>query len=136
MAREIAFAHHERWDGKGYPRGLSGEHIPLAARIVAVADVYDALSSRRVYKDAIPHDRCVQIIREGAGAQFDPDIVEAWLALQGRFEVIALQHLEETPPVFAPEDLSPAALRHVGGRPTEPPAPSRKNTDQSSAIRA
>lgn len=136
MAREIAFAHHERWDGKGYPRGLAGDEIPLAARIVAVADVYDALSSRRVYKDPIPHERCVTIIREGAGTQFDPDIVEVWLSIQGRFEVTAAQYADDVPPVFKPEDHAPAAVRHVGGKVTEAPSPSIRTPERSAPIRA
>ena len=70
MAREIANSHHERWDGAGYPTGLAGENIPLAARIVAIADVYDALSARRVYKEPFPHSECVEIIRREAGRQF------------------------------------------------------------------
>ena len=85
MAREIAAAHHERWDGRGYPRGLSGEQIPLAARIVSIADVYDALSSKRVYKPALPHSRCVEIIRSESGGQFDPRLVEVFLAIEGVF---------------------------------------------------
>ncbi len=89
MAREIAFHHHERWDGQGYPEGLQGEQIPLAARIVAVADVYDALSTKRVYKEAFPHERCVQTIREEAGRQFDPALVEVFLAIHEDFRDIA-----------------------------------------------
>lgn len=89
MAREIAFSHHERWDGSGYPSGLRGERIPLAARIVAIGDVYDALSSRRVYKEPLPYDKCVAIIREGAGTQFDPRIVEIWLTVASKFRDIA-----------------------------------------------
>ncbi|MEK7710614.1 MAG: HD domain-containing phosphohydrolase [Planctomycetota bacterium] len=89
MAREVAFSHHERWDGSGYPAGLRGERIPLAARIVAIGDVYDALASRRVYKEPLPHDKCVAIIREGAGTQFDPRIVEIWLTIASRFREIA-----------------------------------------------
>ena len=92
MAREIAMAHHERWDGNGYPHRLSGEEIPLAARIVAVADVYDALSTRRVYKDAILHDRCVDIIRSQAGKRLDPNLVEVWLTLEEEFAEIARRH--------------------------------------------
>jgi HD-GYP domain-containing protein (c-di-GMP phosphodiesterase class II) len=88
MAREIAFAHHEWWNGCGYPDGLRGEQIPLAARIVALADVYDALSSRRVYKEPHPHDQCVSTIRGGSGTQFDPRIVEIWLTLANRFRDI------------------------------------------------
>jgi response regulator RpfG family c-di-GMP phosphodiesterase len=85
MAREIAAGHHERWDGRGYPRGLSGEQIPLSARIVAVADVYDALSSKRVYKPSLPHDHCVEIIRSEIGGHFDPRLVEVFLSIEGVF---------------------------------------------------
>lgn len=77
MARSIAASHHERWDGKGYPAGLSGESIPLEARIVSVADVYDALTSKRVYKPALPHDEAIGIIMKGRGQHFDPQIVDA-----------------------------------------------------------
>lgn len=90
-AREIALYHHERWDGNGYPMGLSGEEIPLSARIVTVADVYDALSSKRVYKDAFPHDECVRLIREGAGTQFDPDLVRVFLSIEADFAAIAVR---------------------------------------------
>ncbi|MHC4398995.1 MAG: HD-GYP domain-containing protein [Planctomycetota bacterium] len=89
MAREIAFSHHERWDGTGYPRGLAGEEIPLAARIVAVADVYDALSTKRVYKEAYPHERCVAIISDEAGKQFDPTLVDVFMQLESEFRAIA-----------------------------------------------
>ncbi|HEY4260702.1 MAG TPA: HD domain-containing phosphohydrolase, partial [Schlesneria sp.] len=90
-AREIALYHHERWDGNGYPMGLSAEEIPLSARIVTVADVYDALSSKRVYKDAFPHDECVRLIREGAGTQFDPDLVRVFLSIEAEFAAIAVR---------------------------------------------
>lgn len=89
MAREIAFYHHECWDGTGYSQGLAGESIPLAARIVALADVYDALSTKRVYKEAYPHEKCVEIIKKAAGTQFDPAIVEAFLGIQSAFRGIA-----------------------------------------------
>jgi HD-GYP domain-containing protein (c-di-GMP phosphodiesterase class II) len=89
MAREIANSHHERWDGNGYPAGLAGERIPLAARIVAIADVYDALSARRVYKEPFPHDECVEIIRREAGKQFDPELVRIFLEVAPQFEEIA-----------------------------------------------
>lgn len=101
MARDIALYHHERWDGSGYPRGLAGEQIPLAARIVAVADVYDALSSKRVYKDAFPHDRCVAMIREGAGTQFDPAVVEALLEVEADFCEIARRWFDADQPIAA-----------------------------------
>jgi response regulator RpfG family c-di-GMP phosphodiesterase len=89
MARDIAFSHHERWDGSGYPHGLRGEQIPLAARIVAIADAYDALSSRRIYKEPQLHDLCVSTIREGSRTYFDPRIVETWLTVAGRFREIS-----------------------------------------------
>ena len=88
-AREIALHHHERWDGGGYPSGLAGEAIPLAARIVSIADVYDALRSKRVYKEAFPHEECVRSIREGAGTQFDPDLVEVFLEIESEFAAIS-----------------------------------------------
>lgn len=78
IAANIAKSHHEKWDGSGYPEGLSGTDIPLEARLMAVADVYDALISKRVYKAAIPHDEAVEIIHEAAGKHFDPDVVEAF----------------------------------------------------------
>jgi len=89
MAREIALCHHERWDGTGYPRRLAGQNIPLAARIVSIADVYDALSMRRTYKPALPHTQCVKMIAAGAGTQFDPALVEAFLAIEEEFAEIA-----------------------------------------------
>lgn len=89
LAHEIAAAHHERWDGTGYPAKLAGEAIPLSARIVAIADVYDALSAKRVYKDAYPHERCVNIIVSDAGKHFDPRLVEVFQELQSEFQSIA-----------------------------------------------
>ncbi len=80
----IARHHHERWDGNGYPDGLKGEEIPLEARIMAVADAYDALRSKRVYKEAFSHDKSRAILLEGKGAQFAPDVVDAFVALEGR----------------------------------------------------
>jgi HD-GYP domain-containing protein (c-di-GMP phosphodiesterase class II) len=78
-ARNMAAYHHERWDGKGYPEGLSGEEIPLSARIMAIADVFDALISPRVYKDPFPFEVAISIIRENSGSQFDPKLIEAFL---------------------------------------------------------
>ena len=78
LARNLALLHHERWDGTGYPLGLSGEQIPLEARIVAVVDTYDALASERPYKKAFPEEKCLAIIRESAGSHFDPAVVEAF----------------------------------------------------------
>ena len=98
LAKDIAHSHHERWDGKGYPRGLKGDEIPLAGRLMALADVYDALISKRVYKDPIPHEQAVQLILEGRGAQFDPDVVDAFSKVAEQFRKIALElsdHEEE-----------------------------------------
>jgi putative two-component system response regulator len=89
-AREIAGSHQEKWDGSGYPRGLTGEAIPVSGRLMALADVYDALISKRVYKPPFPHAKAVQIIQEGRGTHFDPDVVEAFLALEDTFRNIAL----------------------------------------------
>jgi putative two-component system response regulator len=88
-AKEIAYGHHEKWDGSGYPQGLSGEDIPISARLMAVADVYDALISRRVYKEGMPHEQAVQIILDGKGTHFDPHIIEAFVVLHETFKEIA-----------------------------------------------
>ena len=85
MAYQIAMTHHERWDGTGYPNRLAGEDIPLCGRIVAVADVYDALTSHRVYKPAFSHETAVDIIRDGSGSHFDPAMVRAFLKLEQEF---------------------------------------------------
>ena len=79
-ARHMALYHHERWDGKGYPNGIKGEEIPLCARIMAVADVLDALLHKRSYKEAMPFDQVISIMQEGAGTQFDPAIVQALMS--------------------------------------------------------
>ena len=81
-AREIALTHHEHWDGQGYPDQLTADTIPLSGRIVAVADVYDALSSKRVYKDAIPHGEACEMIRAASGTQFDPQVVASFLRIE------------------------------------------------------
>lgn len=88
-AKEIAYFHQEKWDGSGYPEGVTGEDIPISARIMAVADVYDALISRRVYKPAMSHQEAIAIIAEGQGHHFDPDIVTAFLEIQGEIQQIA-----------------------------------------------
>ncbi|GAB3262287.1 response regulator [Chitinimonas naiadis] len=93
-AKEIAYSHQEKWNGSGYPEGLAGDDIPLSARLMAVADVYDALISRRVYKPAFPHERAVGIIVEGRGSHFDPDIVDGFLDIAERFREIARQYAD------------------------------------------
>ena len=94
LAREIAATHQEKWDGTGYPGGLKGEEIPVSGRLMALADVYDALISKRVYKPSFPHKKAVEIISEGKGTHFDPDMVEAFLELEGEFRKIALEHAD------------------------------------------
>ena len=91
FAREIAYSHHEKWSGQGYPEGLAGPAIPVSGRLMAVADVYDALISRRVYKPPLPHPRARAIIREGRGDHFDPEMVDAFLAAEDEFRLIALK---------------------------------------------
>jgi putative two-component system response regulator len=89
-AREIAYTHQEKWDGSGYPQGLKGDKIPISGRLMALADVYDALISKRVYKPPFSHEKAVQIILEGKGTHFDPDIVDAFIKLEDTFRNIAL----------------------------------------------
>ncbi len=81
MSYDVAFSHHERWDGKGYPNGLRGEDIPVGGRIVAIADVYDALISKRAYKESWDESEVIDYLRENAGSQFDPDMIDAFLSI-------------------------------------------------------
>jgi putative two-component system response regulator len=90
LARDIAWSHHEKWDGSGYPRGLSGDEIPVPGRLMAIPDVYDALISERVYKRAFTHEETVEIIRQGGGIQFDPDITLAFMETVDKFRDISL----------------------------------------------
>ena len=94
VARQIADGHHEKWDGSGYPDGLAGDAIPLPARLMALADVFDALSCRRVYKPAFEMDEVFRIIREGRGTHFDPDIVDAFFAIQDELLAIAQRYAD------------------------------------------
>ncbi|MEY4591381.1 MAG: hypothetical protein RIR18_276 [Pseudomonadota bacterium] len=89
VTKDIAFSHHERWDGKGYPQSLAGDAIPLGARLMALADVYDALISKRVYKNSMTHEQAASIIVEERGRQFDPDVVDAFSFHQKTFSEIA-----------------------------------------------
>ena len=91
LAKEIAFSHQEKWDGSGYPQGLAGDAIPISARLMALADVYDALISRRVYKEPMSHEQAVGILKAGRGSHFDPDIVDAFLQIQDQFRATALR---------------------------------------------
>ena len=101
LAREIAHYHQEKWDSSGYPEGLSGEAIPLSARLMAVADVYDALISRRVYKPPFPHETAVAIIQKGRGNHFDPDLVDAFLEIAEEFHAIAERYSDSVEDVAA-----------------------------------
>lgn len=95
-AKEIALSHQEKWDGSGYPEGLAGDAIPLSARLMAVADVYDALISRRVYKEPMLHEQASKIIIAGRGQHFDPDIADAFIALEAEFCAIASRFSDES----------------------------------------
>lgn len=113
LAARIAQTHHERWDGKGYPLGLQGEDIPLEGRIVAVADVFDALSSKRPYKDPFPRQKCFDILREGRGTQFDPAVIDAFFDCAE--EIVEIQLLlmdeEDRIPKGEWESVAQAAVR-------------------------
>ncbi len=104
LAQEIAYTHQERWDGSGYPQGLAGEAIPISGRLMAIADVYDALISRRVYKAPFTHAKAVVVIRDGRGSHFDPAMVDAFLDVQETFRQIALK--------FSESDEERQALEH------------------------
>src|SRR5574343_134572 len=94
IAKLIARSHHEKWDGSGYPDGLAGDDIPIAARLMALADVFDALSCKRVYKDAFSFDRAFEIIVAGKGVHFDPDVVDAFVNDFEHFKSVALAYAE------------------------------------------
>jgi putative two-component system response regulator len=108
FARDIAWSHHEKYNGTGYPRGLVGDDIPLSGRIVAVADVYDALTTRRVYKPEFSHEKSRSIIIEGRGKDFDPDVVDAFLACEDTFVAVKRQLDDTVRPVESP--LMPGAV--------------------------
>lgn len=97
-AKDIAYCHHEKFNGTGYPRRLAGDEIPVSGRLMAIADVYDALISKRVYKPPFTHEKAVEIISQDSGTHFDPDLIEAFLAIQEDFRAIAIEladHEEE-----------------------------------------
>ena len=101
IAKEIGYSHQEKWDGSGYPLGLAGDAIPVSARLMAVADVYDALISRRVYKEGMSHEKAAAIIIEGRGQHFDPDMVDAFVALQDEFRAIAARYADSEADMLA-----------------------------------
>jgi putative two-component system response regulator len=96
IAKAISLSHHEKWDGTGYPQGLAGEAIPLPARLMALADVYDALISRRVYKAAMTHEEALVIILDGRNKHFDPDVLDAFIAIADEFALIATRFSDES----------------------------------------
>ena len=123
FAKEIAYGHQEKWDGSGYPDGLGGDDIPISARLMAVADVYDALVSRRVYKDGMSHDQARAIMVEGRGSHFDPDMVDAFLSLSEEFRRIAEQfadseHMLQAQLQRVEQELGAEAKIAAGSTPT------------------
>jgi putative two-component system response regulator len=94
-AKDIVYTHHEKWDGSGYPRGIHGEEIPISGRMMAIADVYDALISERVYKPAFPHEKAVEYITQQRGKHFDPELVDVFIELEQQFRDIARQFTDE-----------------------------------------
>lgn len=126
LARDLILTHHEKWNGTGYPLGLSGEQIPLCGRIMAVADVYDALTSKRVYKPAYQHENAKSIIVQGSGSHFDPDLVDAFLKVEQEFIAIQSQ-----------QTLGVAADRVAADRPAPgivPPPPRSRWLGEAPAL--
>jgi len=116
MAKEIALSHQEKWDGSGYPEGLAGDAIPISARLMALADVYDALISRRVYKDGMSHEAAFEIIFANKGSHFDPDIVDSFVLIQEEFRAIALRFSDSDEDIQHKADyLIHAGLHTAGG---------------------
>ena len=105
IAKQIIYSHHEKWDGTGYPQGLAGDAIPIPARLMALADVYDALISRRIYKAGMSHWQAMQIISEGRGQHFDPDVVDAFIATHEEFQDIALRFADSADELQVKLDL-------------------------------
>ena len=94
ISKEIAYHHHEKWDGSGYPMGLKGDNIPISARLMALADVYDSLISHRVYRAAMSQEETMKIILEGKGSHFDPDIVDAFIEMADDFKSVAMKYMD------------------------------------------
>jgi putative two-component system response regulator len=111
LAETIALTHHEKWDGSGYPNGLKGLAIPMAGRITAVADVFDALTSIRPYKEAFPVDQSLAMIKEGSGSSFDPAVVDAFLAVQDEIQGIMTSYSDENQKPFTMTEMSGAMLK-------------------------
>jgi putative two-component system response regulator len=104
MGETIAQTHHEKWDGSGYPNRLKGEDLPIAGRIAAIADVFDALTSKRPYKEPFSIEKSLAIIQEGRGSHFDPSVVDAFFAIQEEILIIKEQYAEDKQqPFYIPE---------------------------------
>lgn len=129
LAQQIVAHHHERWDGMGYPDGLVGESIPLAARIVTLADVYDALTTERPYKRAMSHNHAMEIIKDQAGRQFDPNIVDAFVARGDEFMKIKQNYGIAEPD--GPQDEAALLEKLLAACSEDSPAPSEKQTTVS-----
>ncbi len=110
VAHDIIYYHHERWDGGGYVCGLSGENIPVSARLMALVDVYDALTCRRIYKDPMSHEQARQIITNGIGTHFDPDIVAAFLQVEDAFKAVSSNNHVISPPWQQNYQRAPALI--------------------------
>jgi putative two-component system response regulator len=120
MARDIAASHHEKFDGSGYPQGLSGDQIPLCGRIVAVADVYDALTSRRVYKTAMAHEMAKKIIIKDRGSHFDPEVVDAFLLAEKQVTAVKLRLQDDVePPAPAEQPIPVPEAGQAGANPSK-----------------
>lgn len=120
MGRDIAYYHHEKWDGSGYPEGLKETDIPLPARIVAISDVYDALSSKRPYKEPFSHEKSMSIIVEGRGSHFDPAVVDAFVAREQ--EVVAIRESFKDPDEVSPIQRIHERLERMDAQGEEPDA--------------
>ncbi len=124
MAMDVVMYHHERWDGTGYPEGLAGKNIPLSARIVALADVYDALTSKRVYKAAFDHQSALKIIIDGRGTHFDPTLVDAFLQVQDAMDAIRIGFGDF--PQAAPATIEPVSVEDTIPQTIQPAATTRR----------
>jgi cyclic di-GMP phosphodiesterase len=98
LAKDIVYTHHERWDGTGYPQGLQATQIPVAGRIMAVVDVYDAVRARSLYKKCLSHDQTVALIVAGKGTHFDPAVVDAFLSVAAAFEAVSYEPIADSRP--------------------------------------
>ena len=114
VAGEIAATHHEKWDGTGYPLGLAGQNIPLSGRIMAVADIYDALISRRCYKEPFPHEMATSLMREARGTIFDPTILDAFFCIEDRIKEIAAQYSDEAEPIAETPAAPQGFIENIG----------------------